>query len=151
MREDHSMTQTESIQTTTASEINPDRLLTELKSAVQMTLFTSTLRVSPRQVNQFAQDTTASFLKFLDQEDEAVVRIYGQQLAQAGFGHQSILALSEALRRICWENPNPGVAVLPAAGRYANALLLGYMAEREAHILREQERTHQAFLRVQAQ
>jgi hypothetical protein len=134
-----------------APEINPERLTAELKNTLLATVFTSGLRVSPRQVSQFAQEMAASFLKFLTQEDETAVRIYGQQLAQAGLGHQSILALSEALRRICWENPNPGIAVLPAAGRYANAVLLGYMAEREAHILREQERTHQAFLRVQAQ
>jgi hypothetical protein len=132
-------------------EIDPDRLTAELKSALLATMFTSSLRVSPRQVNQFAQDTAASFLNFLAREDEAVARTYGQQLAQAGFGHPSILALSEALRRVCWENPNPGITVLPASGRYVNALLLGYMVEREAHILKEQERTHQAFLRTQPQ
>lgn len=129
-------------------DLDEENLVTELKQALQETLFSSGLRISPRRVSQMAQAVAASFLQFLEREDQAATRAYGQELAQAGLGHPSALALTEALRRACWENTNPGTGLLPVSGRYVGALLQGYMEEREASILREQERTAQALQRA---
>ena len=40
---------------------------------------------------------------------------------------------------------------MPVSGRYVAALLEGYMTEREALLLREQERTREALARAQGQ
>jgi hypothetical protein len=131
-----------------ASELNEERLVAELKQALRKNLFSSRLRISPRRANQMAQELAASFLHFLEREDEAEAHEHGQALAQAGLSHQAALALSETLRRACWESANPGIGLLPISGRYVGALLSGYMEAREAWILQEQQRAVQALQRV---
>ena len=73
------------------------------------------------------------------------MRERGQKLAQEGLGHRSIVMMTEALRQFCRENVNPGEV---AAGGYANVLLEGYMVGRERTLLKEQERTREAYLRA---
>ena len=132
-----------------AAELNPVHLVKELEQALQATLFSCTGRITPRRVKQIAQEMAEAFLRFAQKEDPAATRAYGQQLAQEGVGHRAALSLSEAVRRACWESANPGLQLLPASGRYVGALLEGYMAEREALLLQEQERTRQAAERAQ--
>ena len=132
-----------------AIELNAAHLVEELTQALQATLFSCTGRITPRRVKQIAQEMAEAFIQFAQGEDPAVTRAYGQQLAQEGIGHRAALSLSEAVRRACWESVNPGLQLLPASGRYVGALLEGYMAEREALLLQEQERTRQAAERAQ--
>ena len=132
------------------AELNTAHLVEELTLALQATLFSCTGRITPRRVKQIAQEMAQAFLQFAQKEDPAAVRAYGQQLAQEGIGHRAALSLSEAVRRACWESANPGLQLLPASGRYVGALLEGYMVEREALLLQEQERTRQAAERAQA-
>lgn len=133
-----------------ATELNTAHLVEELTQALQTTLFSCTGRITPRRVKQIAQEMAKAFLQFAQNEDPATARAYGRQLAQEGIGHRAALSLSEALRRTCWESANPGFQLLPASGRYVGALLEGYMAEREALLLQEQERTRLALERAQA-
>lgn len=122
-------------------------LATELGQALRRTLFSSGLRISPRRVGQIGQEAAATFLEFLETEDEEAARAHGEHLAAEGLGHRSILTMTEALRQACRQDANP--AALPAvAGRYVNALLEGYMASREASVLQEQARTVRAFQRA---
>lgn len=129
-----------------------ERLTTELRQTLRQTLFSSRLRISPRRMNQVGQEVATGFFKLLETEDEEAARAYGRDLALEGLGHRSILAMTEALRRVCREGVNPGgetlLVLLEAAGRYVNALLEGYMTGREEDILKEQERTREAFLRA---
>jgi hypothetical protein len=129
-------------------DLNEASLVAELERALQTTLFSCSGRITPRRVKQIAQEMAEGFLRFAQQEDPAVTRAYGQQLAQEGIGHRAILALSEAARRVCWGSANPGVKLMPMSDRYVTALLEGYMAEREAFVLREQQLTVQALQRT---
>lgn len=129
--------------------LNEEHLATELRQALRQTLFSSGLRISPRRVNQIGQEVAAAFIEFLKAENGEGARTYGQRLAAEGLGPHSILAVTEALRRVCRESVDPAAAP-PVAGCYVNALLEGYMAGREAFLLQEQERTQRAFQRAQA-
>jgi hypothetical protein len=131
-----------------APELNEARLGKELEQALQATLFSCTGRITPRRVKQIAQEMAEAFLRFTQQEEPAATRAYGQQLAQEGIGHRAALSLSEALRQACWQSANPGGKLMPVSGRYVAALLEGYMSEREALLLQEQERTREALARA---
>lgn len=134
-----------------AATLNEGYLATGLSQALRQTLFSGGLRISPHRVDQVSQEVADAFFKFLETEDEGTARVYGRHLAAEGMGHRSILTMTEALRRVCRESANPVAALPSVAGRYVNALLEGYMAGREASLLREQERTLRAFQRAREQ
>jgi hypothetical protein len=141
--------QTTSARITTLDETH---LVTELKQALQATIFTSSLRIAPRRVHQIAQEVAAAFRRFLEGQEHAdIAYTYGQALADEGISHQAILALIDALHRICWESAHRSTSESPVSVRYGNPLLAGYMAGREASLLREQERTRLALDRARAQ
>jgi hypothetical protein len=132
-------------------QLDEKLLVADLKRALQTTIFTNRLQVSPRQLNQIAGEFAASFLRFLAEEDEASVHAYGHSLAQSGFSHRTILTVTETSRRVCWESASPALELLPVTGRYVVALLEGYMLGREAYLLEEQERSWKALNRAREQ
>ena len=114
--------------------------------------FSNRLSISPRRLNEIGREETVAFFEFLETRDEKAVSQRGRQLAFEGLGYRSILTMTEALRRTCWESVYPNHELLPsimdAAGKYVSALLEAYMLGREEEILREQERTREAFVRA---
>jgi hypothetical protein len=125
------------------------RLANQLQQALQGTIFSSTLRIAPRRVRQIADEFAAVFRQFAEEQERSeTVHAYGRRLATDGVGHQAILALTDVLHRECWAPIDPAVRILPVSVRYSSALLAGYMAGREAHLLQEQERTRQALERA---
>jgi hypothetical protein len=134
-----------------SASLDENHLVSELKQALQATIFTSSLRIAPRRVHQIAQEIAAAFRRFLEAQEHAdIAYTYGQTLAGEGISHQAILALIDALHRICWESAHRSTSGSPVSVRYGNPLLAGYMAEREASLLREQERTRLALERARA-
>ena len=132
--------------------LNQERLEIELKRALQSTIFSSNLRVSPRRVNQIALEIAATFRQFLEvRSSDASTFEYGQRLASEGVGHRTMLALIEVLHRASWAQPDVGGEDLPASVQCSSQLLAGYMAGREAYLLQEQERTRMALDRTRTQ
>ena len=132
--------------------LNQERLEIELKRALQSTIFSSNLRVSPRRVNQIALEIAVTFCLFLAERDsDAPTFEYGQRLASEGVGHRTMLALIEVLHRASWELADISGADLPASVQCSSQLLAGYMAGREAYLLQEQERTRMALDRARTQ
>lgn len=131
-----------------ASDLDEARLIAKLKQSLEANIFSGRLRITPRRVNQVAQEVAASFLQFQDREQEEAVGTYGQRLAREGVGHQAILSLTETLRQEVWESGSPDVSGSSLAGRYIFALLEGYMVGREDYLLQEQERTRRALERA---
>ena len=134
-----------------ADYLDEQALAEALSSSLRNTLFSSSLSVSPRQVNTIASGPTSGFFTFFGDRDGSVADTYGRQLAQAGVGHRSILAMTETLRQECYQKANPSTELPAVAGLYVNALLEGYMAGREELVLQEQQRTVQAYIRASAQ
>ncbi len=131
------------------SLIDENQLAAELQRALQETIFTSTLRINPRRMNQLSQEMAASFQRFLELKNEQAVNLYGRQLAQEGLSPRSILALAEAVRRICWEAGAEDGSLLLPCGEYTMALLEAYIGAREAFVLQQQDQIHRAFERAQ--
>ncbi len=131
-----------------------ESLVSGLCSALRETTFSNHLLIVPRRLNAIGREEVDTFIAFLEQgeDDEQAVRAHGRRLAVEGLGHSSVLGMTEALRRTCWDSvfPDDGLLqhLLAICGHYLNALMAGYMAGREESILREQERTRRAYLRV---
>jgi len=126
-------------------------IVSELHQALQATDMSNRLLISPRRLEEIAQEEVEAFLHFLDTGDEEETCQRGARRASEGLGERSALAMTEALRRACWMANLDGEALrvaLEASGRYVNAFLEGYMSGREEEILKEQERTRHAFQRV---
>jgi hypothetical protein len=127
-------------------------LAAALKQALQATVFTSSLRIAPRRIQQISHEIAAAFHEFQkERQDTAITYTYGRHLAQEGLGHDGILALIDVLHRACWESAGATASGLPASAQYCHPLLAGYMAGREAHLLQEQERTRLALERARTQ
>jgi len=126
-------------------------LASDLHQALRATDMSNRLLISPRRLEEIAQEEVEAFLHFLETGDEKETCQRGVRRASEGLGERSALAMTEALRRACWmanlDREALGVA-LEASGRYVNAFLEGYMSGREEEILKEQERTRHAFQRV---
>jgi len=127
-----------------AAGLDETCLAVELKQALQATIFTSGLRIAPRRVQQISQEFAAAFRQFLEEQHAETAYAYGQRLSQEGIGHGAMLALVDVLHHVCWESADP------TSVQYGNPLLAGYMAGREAELLREQERTRLALERARA-
>jgi hypothetical protein len=125
-----------------------NRIVAEVEKALRDTLFTSSARLLPRQMNEVAQQMVASFCQFVEDGNDRSVSLMGQQLARQGISPHSILAMAESLRRACWESANPGPKSLPVSGRFVEALLEGYIAAREAFVLQQQDQIRRAFERA---
>jgi hypothetical protein len=126
-------------------------IASELHQALQATDMSNRLLISPRRLEEIAQEEVETFLHFLETGDEEETRQRGARRASEGLGERSALAMTEALRRACWMANLDQEALrvaLEGSGRYVNAFLEGYMSGREEEILREQERTRHAFQRV---
>jgi hypothetical protein len=126
-------------------------LTAALQRALQATLFTSGLLITPRRVAQVAREIGHGFQAFVTQGDGASVYEAGQRLASDGLGHASVLAIVEALHESSWRQAAGAQEAQPASVSYCGKLLAGYMSERESSLLREQERTRVALERARAQ
>lgn len=139
---------TADLPTLTPDALDRAALAQRLNAALQATIFSSRLTVTPRRIGQLAAGCADSFQRYLlREEDNEAVSAFGQQLAQDGLGHASLLALIEALQGFVWEQDMLDAA--RAASRYGLSLLAGYMAARESYLLAEQERTRVALGRAQ--
>jgi hypothetical protein len=135
-----------------AALVDQERLESELKRALQATIFHSNLRIAPRRVHQIALEIAQMFRQFLEERANAeTTYAYGQHLAGEGVGHRTILALIEVLHRVSWGQADIVGADLPASVQCSSQLLAGYMLGREAYLLQEQDRTRQALERARAQ
>ncbi|MCG8349148.1 MAG: hypothetical protein MI924_15365 [Chloroflexales bacterium] len=130
------------------ADVDETALITALEQTLRTTLFSSTLGIAPRRVRQIAQQSGATFCRFLQQPgDTATIYAEGQNLANEGIGHRAVLSMVAVIYRHMWSACDNMVDILAL---YSGALLEGYMVEREAHLLREQERTRLAWERARA-
>lgn len=130
------------------SPIDSQALARDLQQALRSGLFSGSRGLTPRRANLFGEQTAQLFAAFCDQPDETAAQAFGGMLAQEGLGTRSLLQMTEALRGFAVQKSNPSPQLLDTTIAFVNALLEGYIAGREELVLREQERTLQAFLRA---
>lgn len=124
-----------------------DLLVGTFRRALQETQFTNT-RIPPRRMQQIVSAMARAFEAFHDKQEPASVQAHGQRLAQDGLSHQSILAAVQVVYNLSYTTDPEHQTALALAHGYTTALLEGYMQEREAQLLREQERTRRALDRA---
>lgn len=126
---------------------NYDLFTAALQQELQATQFTNT-RIPPRRMQQIISDMGDAFAAFHTLDESSAVHVHGQHLAQYGLSHQSIAAVVQVVYRAGLADRSEDAADFALSNKYATALLHGYMQEREAQLLREQERTHLALERA---
>ncbi|MBS1965065.1 MAG: hypothetical protein JST60_04505 [Chloroflexi bacterium SZAS-1] len=131
------------------NSLNCERLAAELKQVLQATMFTSTLRVSPRHLQQMANDLTNAVSAFIQGAvDAEAIHRHGRHLADNGCGHKAVIEQAHIINRFCWETATPALQQIALTGGFTRPLLEGYMRGREESLLREQERTQNALARA---
>jgi hypothetical protein len=134
----------------TPAVIDSAALAGKLQAALRATMFGSRLTITPRRSGQLAATCATSLERYLARKaDDVAVNRFGQDLAQEGLGHSSLLAKVEVLQNVALANGRQPDAA-PSVERYILALLAGYMQSREAYLLAEQERTRLALERARA-
>ena len=123
-----------------------EELIRQLQQALEATAFSNRFLVSPSYLPQTAQAEADAFSRFLQNGDSDAVREQGAKRAEEGLAERAMLRLATTLRQFC--RNHPGDQVLQAADAYTDALLEGFMAGREAIILREQEKMREAVQQV---
>ncbi|MBK8023298.1 MAG: PAS domain S-box protein [Chloroflexi bacterium] len=113
------------------------RLTAIVLEALLETAFSNRMMIAPRRLREISAAEIAAFQQFLTYPDIESARLHGRTLAETGFGHNSILRLTSALRSVCKLDE----AAVPAdwqrlAEDYSFALLMGYMQGREDEIVR---------------
>lgn len=128
----------------------PD-LAGHIRTALQNTLFGSRL-IRPRQIEQIAQDVAASFLCYTNgSEGDPNIQAFGRRLASNGLGHASLIAMVAVLHTHTYANGQANTNGVQLSVGYTGSLLTGYMEEREAYLLKEQERSRLALERARMQ
>jgi hypothetical protein len=131
-----------------------DSIKLHLKDALQSSMFSNRMRISPRRLGEIAEEETMSFAAYLTLKDRERVEQRGYKLAYEGLGHTAIVSVCSRLRMVWW-NSNPLLTArtlqsLENVEAYTGAVLEGYMRGREEDVKREQERTRAAYLRTLA-
>ena len=129
--------------------IDHEHLALELKQALRATMFSSTLRVAPRHLQQLADQLATLIAHALEHDlDTTILYNHGAQLVADGLSHRAILGMTLAINRFCWNHNDPDVQQAAVNGSLVQPILEGYMHAREAHLLREQELTRKALDRA---
>jgi signal transduction histidine kinase/DNA-binding response OmpR family regulator len=123
-----------------------DELISRLEKALQATALSNRFLLPFRRLPEIAKAEADAFLDFMKTGEANRVRERGAKRAEEGLGERSMLRLGATLRQF-WRD-DPADKALQAADAYADTLLEGFMAGREAIVLREQEQIRKALQTV---
>ena len=120
--------------------INQADLLNRIRQSLQETLFTNRAEMRPREVANIAAEKVEMLISALPHPELGVE--HGAKLCQMGLSIQTVLALVQATRRFVLATFEKDLLqqVLDAVDIYQNAVMRGFIQEREKLILSEQER-----------
>lgn len=122
----------------------------KLQHNMQLGMYSNRMRVAPRRIKDLAKEEVALLQEFLVNRETNLARERGQHLAREGLGLQSLINLSSTLRLSCWEialKQSNHIEFVTAIEAYTSALFDGFLTTYEEELRREQQRTHEAFLR----
>lgn len=125
----------------TLVETGRDELTSLYRRDIQELLFTNRSGVRPRMVNQIAEQEVETLLHVLA-DPSVSAREHGNWLSQVGVSHQTLLRLGQSTRQfiIAHTSHELLLAAMNIADRYEEAVVSGFIQNREEIILTEQER-----------
>ncbi len=127
-----------------------DRLVTCLLNSLRESMYTNRMRVAPRRIEQVAREEVTSFIRYVEAENTDVIRSRGIQLAEEGLGQRAVVNMTSALRIGCLNSAGQTddlTRIVDVVESYTRALMDGYCAGYEEALRREQQRTHDAYVR----
>jgi predicted DNA-binding ribbon-helix-helix protein len=127
-----------------------EALTASVLHSLRESMYTNRMLVAPRRINQIAREEVTSFMRYLAVENADQIRSRGIQLAEEGLGQRAVVNMASALRLACLNSTNQTDELFRIADlveAYTRALLDGYCAGYEEALRREQQRTHEAYVR----
>jgi signal transduction histidine kinase len=120
--------------------INQADLVNRIRQSLQETLFTNRAEMRPREVGAIAAEKVEMLISGLPHPELGVE--HGVKLCRMGLSIQSVLGLVQATRRFVLATFERDLIpqALDAVDIYQNAVMRGYIEDREKLILSEQER-----------
>ena len=129
-----------------------ERLKQVMLEAVLDNTFSNRMLIKPRHLKEMVATESAATLQFIGGNHDIKPQERGSDLAQLGLGQDSIIAITASIRRTYHElqidSPLDEVDVLEHVEDYCNQLTRGYMVGRVDEVLKEQERTREAYVRM---
>ncbi len=141
----------QAVETVSLSSEDQAVLAGKLLQAMREHMYSNRMQVPPRRIKELAENEIALIVDFLDKGESQIINEHGMTLAREGLGQKSIVAMASAFRLGVWKIINQQPDFLPTMNLvedYTNALLNGYMTAYEEEQRREQQRTHEAFVRT---
>lgn len=116
------------------------------------TTFSNRMLIKPRHLKEMVALESDALLQFIDGNQDIRPEERGCELAQSGLGQDSIIAITASIRRayhdLQIDSPLHQMDVLEQIEDYCNQLIRGYMVGRVDEVLKEQERTREAYVRM---
>lgn len=133
-------------------DIWSERIKQVMLEAVLDNTFSNRMLIKPRHLKEMVATETDATLQFIDGNHDIKPQERGSELAQLGLGQDSIIAITASIRRAYHElqidSPLHGMNILEQIEDYCNQLTRGYMIGRVDEVLKEQERTREAYVRI---
>jgi hypothetical protein len=135
-------------------DVSPEEraiLSARLLKSMQESLYSNRMLIAPRRIREVANEEIDSLLSFLLSGNRKAAAERGTRLAAEGLGQRSIINMTSTLRLAGWEiarHQHNTMEMVTAVDAYTTALLDGYMAAYEEDLRREQQRTHDAYVRT---
>ena len=121
-------------------------------NAVLDTTFSNRMLIKPRHLREMVVSESDAVLQFIDGNKDIKAQDRGCELAHLGLGQDSIIAITASIRRayhdLQTDSPLHQMDVLEQIEEYCNLLIRGYMVGRVDEVLKEQERTREAYVRM---
>jgi hypothetical protein len=122
-------------------------------SKLHESAFDNHFTLHPRRLAEIGAQQVEQYVAFLESNENDGILAKAGALAEEGLGERTILRIASTLRLFCFEqlarDPDLLREANHATEEYTSRLLEGFMAGREALILREQERTRVALFAAQ--
>ena len=130
-----------------------DSLVRQFQQVLRETLFTSRASVRPADLKRIAEAAADAWFDYLREPDSVATMARGTHLCQMGVGDQAVFGIGQALRLFCHMHLDDSLfwPSLEAVDAYHSALGQGFIRERVAVTLQEQERIRSALQRTISQ
>jgi len=124
-------------------------LADQIKKIIFAHAFENRSTLHPRRLKEIINDEADRFFDFLSTGDTLTAEEHGRKRLREGLGPQTLLALGDLFRNICWQAMPAQEADLLQCGlqeveSYMSSYLKGYLEEHQAGILKDQEELRRA-------
>ena len=131
------------------TQVDSSQLAGIIEDIFRSMVFENRSILHPRRLQDIATLEAEHFLKFLNENDTSLARNHGKELLTLGLGERTVLALCKyysdlALNKSLENEVDDTSDLSSKVDAYIFSFLEGYMAEREAGILVDQEQLRQA-------